>query len=81
MSKCFSGLTIILSSKRSPLRTLSVKVGTFTFSYPCFIYLHLNVNKLNTNLEVRTLYGSGINIILRLISILDPEILGFYLLN
>lgn len=36
---------------------------------PCFIYLHSNVNKINTNPEVRTLYDREINIILRLISI------------
>lgn len=39
------------------------------FSFPCFIYLYSNVNKLNTNLTVRNLYGPEINIILRFITI------------
>lgn len=50
------------------------------FSFPCFIYLHSNVNKLNNNLTVRNLYGPQTNIILRFITI-DPEISGFYLLS
>ncbi len=55
--------------------------GLLGFSFPCFLYLHLNETKLDTNPEVRTLYGPEINIILRLIAILDPEISGFYLLS
>lgn len=43
--------------------------GLLDSSFPCFIYLHSNVNKINTNPEVRTLYDREINIILRLISI------------
>jgi hypothetical protein len=36
---------------------------------------------IRTRKWVRTLYGPEINIILRLIAILDPEISGVYLLS